>query len=430
MYLIASLILTVHNERTSAARKIVFAFFTGTLLNNIWVYGMYFILGRVRLSPLGYLLITTANPVFALFYYLFGIKAFKLSKLRSITLMSHAYLYYIIEKGLNRLIGSLFFVQHGERYSFLTDIFQQLSALAVVAVSYAVIRKLLQKRQSYLRMYDDSAGSYRASLLFYFIKAVIFYSLMVILPLLVENEAVANLLVLTLLLLSLALYILRGRLRVSAADLNYKDRHISALISKAENFSGVKHDFYNILNTYSGYLETADWAALREYHASLTNTTVHAGTGIELSRRLDENPALVALLINKSDDAARRGVKLQLLLQCALGRFQIDNVDLCRILACLFDNAIDAAAESAQKNVIFTAINYGDATLMILSNSTARPVDLDAVYMPGVTDKPGHLGIGVNTAEKIIKKYSGCALTFSYFDHEFTAYMDIRPPRI
>ncbi|MDR3278587.1 MAG: GHKL domain-containing protein [Oscillospiraceae bacterium] len=430
MYLIASLLLMVHNEKSSVRRKSLFAFFTGTILNNVWVYGMYFILGSVRQSAPVYLLITTANPIFALLYYVFGVKALKRSRLRSITLMSHAYLYYIIEKGLNRLIGSLFFVQRGDRYSYLLDICQQLTALAVVAVSYMIIRKLLQKHQSYLRMYDDSVGNYRASLTFYFIKAVIFYSLMVIIPTLVKNEVVANLLVLTVLILSLALYIVRGRLKMCASDLNYKDRHISALISSTEDFSGVKHDFYNILNTYSGYLETADWAALKEYHASLTGVTVHAGTGIELSRRLDENPAVVTLLLNKSDDAARRGVQMQLLLQCGLGEFRIDNVDLCRILACLFDNAIEAAADSAQKNVIFTATGDGESALMILSNATARPVDLDVVYLPGVTGKPGHLGIGVNTAEKIVKKYRNCALTFSYFDHEFTAYLDIKLPRI
>jgi two-component system sensor histidine kinase AgrC len=391
---------------------------------------MYFILGSVRQSAAVYLLLTTANPIFALLYYVFGVKVLKRSKPLSITLMSHAYLYYIIEKGLNRLIGSLFFVQRGARYSYLLDICQQLTALAVVAVSYVIIRKFLQKHKSYLRIYDDALGNYRASLFLYFIKAAVFYSLMVIIPTLVKNEIVANLLVLTLLLLSLALYLMQGRIKVYAADSNYKDRHISALISSTEDFSGVKHDFYNILNTYSGYLETADWTALKAYHASLTNTTVHAGTGIELSPRLDENPALVSLLLNKSDDAARRGVKLRLLLQCGLGDFGIDNVDLCRILACLFDNAIEAAADSTQKNVIFTAAGDGETTLMILSNATARPVDLDAVYLPGVTGKPGHLGIGVNTAEKIVKKYSGSALTFSYFDHEFTAYLDIKSPRI
>jgi hypothetical protein len=427
LYLIASLILTMYGEKARVRQKLLFALLTGTVLNNLWVYGVYFLRGRVEQSALVYLLVTTTNPVFALCYYYLGIRIFKLTKAKSITLMTHTYLYYIAEKGANRLIGAVFFDQRGDRYNFLTDICQQTATLLFVVVSYCVVLKLLRKRHAYLRMYDGIPGSYRANLALYFLKALAFYLLMVVVPIAVGDTVMAHLLVLAILVLSLIIQLVRARAKVTAADLRNKERHINALRSSAEEFSGVKHDIYNVLNTYSGYLETENWDALRRYHLSLTNAAVHAGTAIDLSRRLDENPALVSLLMHKSNDAAALGVRLQPLLQCDLRELGMDDIDICRVMACLLDNAIEAAVQSETKRVTCTAAtNRAGSTLIILSNSAPAPVDLDAIGVPGASSKPGHAGIGVNTAQQIVKNYDECALSFSCFDDEFTAYLEIK----
>ncbi|MDR3209383.1 MAG: GHKL domain-containing protein [Oscillospiraceae bacterium] len=374
LYLIASLILTIYDEKARVRQKLLFAFLTGTLLNNVWVYAVYIILGSSQQTPLVYLLVTTTNPIFALCYYYFGIKVFKLSKTKSVTLMSHTYLYYIIEKSANRLIGSVFFVQRGGDYNFLTDIFQQTAALAFVAASYGILLLYCRRHASQLRIYDGIPGDYRAGLTGYFLKSLAFYMLLVIVPVAVDNAVIANLFVLAILILSIVLQLTRARARMHAADLTNKNRHIIALQNSVEEFSGVKHDFYNVLSTYSGYLETGNWEALKRYHTSLTNTAVHAGTAIDLSRKLEENPALVALLMNKSNDAAAQGVNLQFMLWCDLRGLGMEELDICRVMSCLLDNAIEAAANSEQKRATCTAAaNRAGSTLFILSNTAPAP---------------------------------------------------------
>ena len=76
------------------------------------------------------------------------------------------------------------------------------------------------------------------------------------------------------------------------------------------------------------------------YHASLVSATTHAGSAMELAQKMQENPAVITLLINKLEYAEKKNVRLILSLQCTLENLYIDNMDISRILACLLDNAM------------------------------------------------------------------------------------------
>ncbi len=107
IYFIADVILRVYKESVRSLPVALYVCLSGTLLYAMWIYGLYFIMGAEDFPPLLYLLITTPNPAFAVFHYFAGIKALKLSRVRSFTFMSKIYLFHMLTRSISRLVKSL-----------------------------------------------------------------------------------------------------------------------------------------------------------------------------------------------------------------------------------------------------------------------------------------------------------------------------------
>lgn len=105
----------------------------------------------------------------------------------------------------------------------------------------------------------------------------------------------------------------------------------------------------------------------------------------------------------------------------------MNDVDICRIIACLLDNAIEAAIDTDPKKVSVLMIPKPDKSKMIIiTNSTQKPPDSAQMLTLGMTTKAGHHGIGLNNVRKIIDRYANCAFSISYFNNEMTAYVELR----
>jgi sensor histidine kinase regulating citrate/malate metabolism len=103
-------------------------------------------------------------------------------------------------------------------------------------------------------------------------------------------------------------------------------------------------------------------------------------------------------------------------------------MELCRLVSCLSDNAIEAAAKSARKSVMIVITNnhQNSSKTITMVNSTPEPVDIGKITTLGHSTKEGHMGIGVNNAIKIAHSLESCHLEFSYYDYELTASLDIK----
>ncbi|MDR1913348.1 MAG: GHKL domain-containing protein [Clostridiales bacterium] len=223
------------------------------------------------------------------------------------------------------------------------------------------------------------------------------------------------------------LFYLWNVIRKSRQDLMIREKQIDAMKTSIEDFNGLKHDFYNILGTYSGYLEVGSLDRLKKYHESVTQSVLKFGSSLDLSKKMDLNPALITLLMNKVDYAQRLNVQMRFQLLGDITNLWIEEIDICRLLSCLIDNALEAAAGSVGRSVEFRLCNTADRSKIIsITNSTQGAVDLEMMKLIGYSGKKGHMGVGINNSQKIVNSYDNCHLSFSYYDNEFTACLDIK----
>jgi len=263
-------------------------------------------------------------------------------------------------------------------------------------------------------------------ILLFFLKATFVFAVRFVLPLIIAEQAIAYVLALAILIMFIIVNIYQGILAGNKQTISNHQVHISTLFNGMEEMRGIKHDFNNILHTYSGYLELKEYERLEKYHNSLVSAASHAGSAMSLAQKMQENPAVITLLISKLEYAESMNVNLMVSIKCELGNLYIDNMDVARILACLLDNAIEATCNSEQRKVFITLEpKPRDSKLIIITNSTASDINPNMI-INGETTKPGHKGIGLSIVRKIIAKYGNCTFQMKYYDHEFSAYVELK----
>lgn len=427
MVMVASIILTIFNVKATRKQKALFAFLSGTLLQSGWSYFVYFMHGAISFTALQYTLVTTPNPIAALIYCWLAIKIFHLSPIRSIKTMSYVYLFWSLIKNMIKVIGSFCFVQTHGHWNYLLDIIQQGTALVFFFSVYCIIMYLLKNKKIDLAVADYRFFNQKQELFSYFCKASFVYIVSALFPILMDYSRISSVLAFTINLLFFVIIACSDTISYYRQVVENNNVHISTLFNGMEEFRGLKHDFTNILQTYTGYITLGEIEPLRKYHNTLVQATMHASSSMELGRKAQENPALISLLTSKLDYAKRLNVTLHHSLQCNLSTFYIDNMDLCRILACLLDNAIESAAVSTEKQIHFSAEDKGgNSKLIIITNSIEKPIDVNNMMQHGATNKSGHSGIGLTTVRNTINKYGNCTFQMKCFNWELSVYIEFQ----
>jgi two-component system sensor histidine kinase AgrC len=426
MLLTAKVMVAIHDRNTGVTKAFIAAFFASTVITNLSVYAVLFMGFKDMFPKLPYLLITTANPLFVVFYCIMKFKG--LNKSFSAQLISRIYLYYIITSNLCRLTASLFFAQFGLRDNYFTVACQQLCSMVMALAIYFLIIKFINSHKQKLRVFEFCQSSEQKGMILPFLaQSAVLYLLLAVLQVKTSNGFSGYLTELLILILMLAVNALMVLHALEKICNNVLNSQLDAMKVSMEEFNGLKHDFYNILGTYSGFLEVGSLEQLKKYHESLTSNMLHAGSAMDLSNKMEKNPALITLLMNKAEYAKNQQVLMQIQIRCDISSFGVNEIDVCRMISCLCDNAIEAAAASKRKRVTLTITkNQGISKLIMISNSTAGPVDIAKISKLGASSKEGHMGVGVNNIEKIVRSNENCNLTFSYYDYEFTAYLDIK----
>lgn len=207
-----------------------------------------------------------------------------------------------------------------------------------------------------------------------------------------------------------------------------KREHIGELNQALSDFRGIKHDWSNILQTYSGYLDIGDIKKLKQYHQSVVNTIIHADTNSDLSRKHLENPSFFALLKSKWALAQKKNVNIQFQLLCNFENIYIDELDFNRIMANLLDNAIEAAEQTSSKLVSLTARTKPDQSLLfILTNDIAEDIDIGKIFESGFTTKISHMGLGISQVQKILHKYGNSTFYIDCYMKRFNVYLELKP---
>ncbi len=427
MYLIANLMLQISDQKASVRQKTAFAFWVGCVFYSSSIYLVYLFGGNALFTPLGYTLIVTPNPLLGYLYYIVGCKTLKLSPVRSIKLMSYFYTYFIFVVNLTRLFTAMWPIETMPRYNYLQNAERQAAHLVIIVGVYFLTRLVFKKTKFRIELADSLFVNLKKERIVYLCKLLFQYALTTSLPLLIADDVLGSLIVIFVLAFFFSLNIMIDRIASLKAELDNKKVHIKVLSTAVSDFSGIRHDLNNILQTYGGYIEIGSIDGLRKYHASVSHLAQNAGISLDIGHKMEENPALISTLTSKLEYAERVDVEMVVSLQCSTNELYMDSLDLCRCVACLLDNAIESAAESEQKRVFFTLEQKLDGSkLMIITNNTARHVDIAKLNAGGGSSKHGHHGLGLANVKKILAKYGNYAFNMTYFNHEFSAYLELR----
>lgn len=209
-------------------------------------------------------------------------------------------------------------------------------------------------------------------------------------------------------------------------DLQDYTHNLEAMYNGLRSF---KHDYINILLSLSGYIESCDMEELKRYFEEKIFPTKNLIDQGDYKLNHLSNIGVLeikSLLSAKMIYAHESGIDVTIDIPDRVDSFLIDTVDLARILGIYLDNAVEAALETEQPRIGLNIIQNDPGVSIIISNSFQdNGVMLHRIKREGFSTKPGHQGIGLSNAQKIISSYGNVLLETTMQDGCFRQYIEI-----
>ena len=193
-------------------------------------------------------------------------------------------------------------------------------------------------------------------------------------------------------------------------DLVEVQRQLGSNLSITDALRAQTHEFANQMHTISGLLELDEPDEAR----ALVARIVGGRTALEADV-LDrvEDPALAALLVAKSAQAAETGVALELADDCDVPPLSPGlSADVTTIVGNLVDNAVDACRGHPDARVVLRAHAAEDALELEVEDSGPGVPDAlrDSVFVRGFSTKEetlGGRGIGLALVRVLCERRGG-----------------------
>lgn len=385
-----------------------------------------------------YRLCMYANPLQGLFYYYVNRYAFRFTPTRAIVVAKYSILMgYIVTTlflFLNDLFFGLFSITSKTGRILPPD---YLSYIVILGVWFAVwhgIKIHLKKSGRNLIIPPQYSGRknthsfFRTILITSFIYAVtvffrVYWFADVCNPVNFQT-VIINFLLISAIVLYLLIDISQLRNNLLSWEMQATGTYISSLLHTNQEFRAIKDDFYNVLQGYGGYLSAKDYDGLEKYHKKLFATTKSVGDFLSIIEVLRPRIAVYSLLESMVEKAKVGNVSFSINKICDMADVVLDDIDLCRVLGILLDNAIEEAQISAHKQVNISFEQKDKQTVVLaISNTTKNEVDINMIFKEGYTTKESHSGIGLSQVVHILNNYQHCSLRVNYHDNQFTLFL-------
>ena len=180
-----------------------------------------------------------------------------------------------------------------------------------------------------------------------------------------------------------------------------------------DNICSFKHDFGNIMQAIGGYIEAKDIVGLKEMYSSIIQECQDINDVQSINKDIINNPAVYTLINSKYKMATDLNINMKVDVLTDITKFKISDLNLCRILGILIDNAIEAVKEcKSSKRVIEISMGIKkEACVIVIKNPYENKVQKDnyGILISSKREKYKH-GYGVKSIMKIADKYQGEAL--------------------
>ena len=215
------------------------------------------------------------------------------------------------------------------------------------------------------------------------------------------------------------------KLEITKKDLEQTQLHNKTLELLYSNTSAFKHDFSNILTAFGGYIYSKDLEGIEKYYKKILDEC-HINNNLStLNPSIINNPAVYNILATKYYKADELGITINLQIFINLNELKMNIYDFSRILGILLDNAIEAASQCNEKEIIIDIHDIKQQKCQILSIENTyldKNIDISKLSTKGYTSKTENKdshGIGLWQVDKMIKKTSNIILDTSKNDKFF-----------
>lgn len=404
----------------------------------LYLVDCFFFAPGIYFSVWLYTMLIFINPLSAVVEYFVIKKTLKLSPTKSsIILRNHLLMHYcvvLIYLMQNNVLYSVLPSFQVFPHFYFHEIVSIMLIIALLATAYLLFRFYMTKRKRYISIplnYFDNNIPVQFLQTFAVLSA--FYGVIVFfriewlsgyLDLLDPTVIFIYLLLIACVFLYIIISIFGFRAKLSEWEIRASGTYISSLLNVNQEFRGIKHDFYNVLQTYEGYLEIEDIEGLKKYHRTLFAQTKITGDFLSIIETLKSRVAVYSLLRSKSETAGKAGISFSINMVCDIRNIVLNDLDLCRVLSIVIDNANEAAAESERKQINISFEQKDERTIIfVISNTTKDHVAIDEIFHNGYTTKKNHSGIGLPQVAHIMHSYEHCGYRVNYHDNQFTLFL-------
>ncbi|MFM0794358.1 GHKL domain-containing protein [Streptococcus suis] len=204
------------------------------------------------------------------------------------------------------------------------------------------------------------------------------------------------------------------------ADLGRYSRHVESLYKEIRSF---RHDYTNILISLNEAIKEEDIVAIRTiYQGVIADSDRKFYDGKYDIARLSniQNPAVKSLLSSKMLEAQKKGIAISVEVDAEIEPPALELIEFITILSILLDNAIDAAEQCANGNIVFAYFQEDDRKIVVVENTTVEDkVSTNHIFEYGHSTKGDNRGIGLANVKVILNKYPRFTLSTNSNNHRF-----------
>lgn len=203
-------------------------------------------------------------------------------------------------------------------------------------------------------------------------------------------------------------------------DLGRYSHHIESLYKEIRSF---RHDYTNILISLNEAIKEEDIVAIRSiYHEVIADSDRKFYDGKYDIARLSniQNPAVKSLLSSKMLEAQKKGIAISVEVDAKIEPPALELIEFITILSILLDNAIDAAEQCTNGNIVFAYFQEDDRKIVVVENTTVEDkVSTSHIFEYGHSTKGDNRGIGLANVKAILDNYPKFSISTNSSNHRF-----------
>lgn len=203
-------------------------------------------------------------------------------------------------------------------------------------------------------------------------------------------------------------------------DLGRYSRHVESLYKEIRSF---RHDYTNILVSLNEAIKEEDIVAIRSiYQEVIADSDRKFYDGKYDIARLSniQNPAVKSLLSSKMLEAQKKGIAISVEVDAEIEPPALELIEFITILSILLDNAIDAAEQCTNGNIVFAYFQEYDRKIVVVENTTVEDkVSTSHIFEYGHSTKGDNRGIGLANVKAILHKYPKFSISTNSSNHRF-----------